>query len=249
MWSGPRNLSTALMYSFAARGDCAVWDEPFYAAYLAKTGLKHPMRDQILAAGETESDTVAKRCIGQIPQKQSLFYQKHMCQHMIPGMPRAWMSDVQNVFLIRHPARVLASFSKKYEEPTLADIGFAQQAELFNVVTDQSGTAPIVIDSHDIRQNPSQTLQMLCAALGINWTERMLSWPAGGHESDGVWAAHWYGAIHRSTGFAGAEGALPELEGHYAEIVDQALPYYERLKAFSLSADDSALQSGANAKR
>ncbi|MEL6509610.1 MAG: HAD family hydrolase [Pseudomonadota bacterium] len=249
MWSGPRNLSTAMMYAFAARGDCAVWDEPFYAAYLSRTGLEHPMHGDILAAGEVDGQAVADSCLGVIPQKQRLFYQKHMCQHMIQGMRRDWMRQVQNVFLIRHPARVLASFAKKYEEPVLADLGFAQQTDLFEQVADDLGAPPPVIDSYDIRQSPREMLQTLCLALGIVWTEKMLGWPAGGHPNDGVWAAHWYGAVHRSTGFAGAEGPLPTLSGRYAEMVEEALPYYERLKAFSLSADGSASQSDADAAR
>ncbi len=249
MWSGPRNLSTAMMYAFAARGDCAVWDEPFYAAYLSLTGLEHPMSAEILAAGEVDAATVARRCRGAIPQEQSLFYQKHMCQHMIPGVPRDWMREGQNIFLIRHPARVLASFAQKYEEPRLTDIGFVQQAELFDEIADHLGAPPLVVDSYDIRQNPGQMLQSLCAALGISWTDKMLNWPAGGHPDDGIWATHWYGAVHRTTGFAGPEGSLPKLSGRYAEMVEEAQPYYERLKAFSLSADDSASRSSAGAAR
>lgn len=247
MWSGPRNLSTAMMYAFASRGDCAIWDEPFYAAYLSQTGLEHPLRTEILAAGEVDRVTVARRCSGMFPSKQSLFYQKHMCQHMIPEMPRDWMRKVQNVFLIRHPARVLASFARKYETPVLADIGFVQQAELFDETANHLGAPPFVVDSYDIRQNPGQMLQSLCTALGIAWTDKMLNWPAGGHSDDGVWAAHWYGAVHRSNGFAGPEGPLPTLSGRYAEMVEEALPYYERLKVFSLSADDFASRSDANA--
>ena len=207
------------------------------------------MRAAILATDETEAETVALQCSGRIPQDQSLFYQKHMCQHMVPQVPRAWMREVQNVFLIRHPARVLASFAAKYEEPQLSDIGFVQQAELFDQVADDLGCAPIVIDSHDILQNPQEMLQALCAVLGIAWSGNMLRWPAGGHPEDGVWAAYWYGAVHRSTGFAGAEGPLPQLKGRHADMSDEALPYYERLKGFSLSADDSALRSDASEAR
>ena len=134
MWSGPRNLSTALMYAFAARGDCAVWDEPFYAAYLRATGIDHPMRDAIIAAHDPDPASVAAACTGPIPQGQSLFYQKHMTLHMIPAFDRGFMRQLTNVFLIRHPARVVASYSKKREAPTLADIGFVQQAELFDQV-------------------------------------------------------------------------------------------------------------------
>lgn len=249
MWSGPRNLSTAMMYAFAARGDCAVWDEPFYGAYLKATGLDHPMRSDILTRSGTDESVVVQRCTGAIPEGKELFYQKHMCQHMIAGFPRDWMREVQNVFLIRHPARVLASFAEKYEEPQLSDIGFVQQAELFDEVADVLGEAPIVVDSHDIRKQPPETLERLCVALGISWTEEMLHWPAGGHPQDGVWARHWYGSVHRSTGFAGPEGPLPALQGEYARMVDQVLPFYERLGAYRLRACDSASRSGASATR
>lgn len=230
MWSGPRNLSTAMMYAFGARSDCAVVDEPFYAAYLAKTGLEHPMRAEILASQPTQSDQVVSRLLGPIPWGASHFYQKHMTQHMVDGVPREWMQQVQNVFLIRHPARVLASFSAKYENPTLTDIGFPQQAELYDQVLASGGSA-LVIDSFDIRRDPKGMLQKLCQALGLDWDPAMLGWPEGGHPDDGVWAPHWYGAVHRSTGFAGAEGDLPPVEN---EIVEDALPYYRKLEAVKL---------------
>lgn len=234
MWSGPRNLSTAMMYAFAARGDCAVVDEPFYAAYLAATGLAHPMQQEVIASQSTDPLLVAADCIGPIPQGQSLFYQKHMTLHMIPGFPRHFMRDLTNVFLIRHPARVVASYAKKREGPTLADIGFQQQADLFDQIADQLGHAPLVIDSADIRANPTRALSGLCAALGISFTEKMLHWPAGPKPYDGIWAPHWYNAVHRSTGFEDPEAALPDLAKHYADLVDQALPYYEKLTAHKL---------------
>lgn len=229
MWSGPRNLSTAMMYSFAARGDCAVWDEPFYAAYLKATGIDHPMRDEILAAHDADAFSVADRCRGPAPEGKPLFYQKHMTLHMIPGFPRDFMRDCVNVFLIRHPARVVASYARKREGPTLADIGFVQQAELFDEVADWLGHAPLVIDSADVRANPRLALTKLCAALSIPFTDRMLGWPAGAKPFDGVWAPHWYGAVHQSTGFEEAEGPLPDLPAAYRRLADEALPYYERL--------------------
>lgn len=235
MWSGPRNLSTAMMYAFAARGDCAVWDEPFYAAYLAATGLDHPMKERVIAAGLTDQSAVAAACLGPIPPEQSLFYQKHMTLHMVEGFGRSFMRSCRNVFLIRHPARVVASYSKKRESPTLADIGFVQQADLFDEVAAWLGHPPLVIDSADIRANPDAALSSLCRALGISYTTNMLSWPAGPKPYDGVWAPHWYGAVHRSVGFEAAEGALPDLPPDYQRLSDQALPYYERLKQFSLT--------------
>jgi Sulfotransferase domain len=234
MWSGPRNLSTAMMYAFAARGDSAVWDEPFYAAYLAATGIDHPMRDAVVGAGMTDPARVAAACVGRIPQEQTLFYQKHMTLHMIPDFDRGFLRDLTNVFLIRHPARVVASYAKKREAPTLMDIGFVQQAELFDQVAQVTGAAPLVIDSAEIRADPRAALTRLCAALGIGFTDRMLRWPAGPKPYDGVWAPHWYNAVHASTGFEDPEGPLPVLSPDFQALCDQAMPHYTRLSAAKL---------------
>lgn len=233
MWSGPRNLSTAMMYAFAARGDCAVVDEPFYAAYLAMTGLDHPMRDAILAAQPQDPGAVVAQITGPVPGDFPHFYQKHMTQHMIPGIARDWMREVVNVFLIRHPARVIASYAAKRENPTLDDIGFRQQAELFDLVRDW-GQAPVVIDSHDIRADPRAALEKLCDAIGLAFTDAMLSWPKGGHKDDGVWAPHWYGAVWNSTGFAEPEGPLPQVPAHLQGVLDAAMPFYDRMRAEKL---------------
>jgi hypothetical protein len=234
MWSGPRNLSTAMMYAFAARGDCAVVDEPFYGAYLNATGIDHPMKDQVIASQSSDPAQVAAECTGPIPGNRTLFYQKHMTLHMIPAFDRALMRDLTNVFLIRHPARVVASYAKKREAPTLADIGFTQQAELFDQTADHLGHAPLVIDSGDIRDNPGQALNRLCTALNIPYTAKMLHWDKGPKPYDGVWAPHWYNAVHTSTGFEDPEGPLPDLQGPFAELADQAMPYYQKLRAFLL---------------
>ncbi|MEI6099882.1 MAG: HAD family hydrolase [Alphaproteobacteria bacterium] len=234
MWSGPRNLSTALMYSFAARGDCAVWDEPFYAAYLQATGIPHPMAAEVIAAGEPDPSKVAAICTGDIPQRQSLFYQKHMTLHMIPAFDRTFMRGLTNVFLIRHPAHVIASYAQKREAPTLADIGFVQQAELFDEVAGFLGHAPHVIDSTDIRADPALALNALCRALNIPFTPNMLHWDRGPKPYDGGWAPHWYGAVHASSGFEGPERPLPELTGYFSELAQQAMPHYQKLRAFLL---------------
>ena len=235
MWSGPRNLSTAMMYAFAARGDCAVVDEPFYAAYLAATGMDHPMAAQVIASQSTDPTMVAALCTGPIPQSQSLFYQKHMTLHMIPDFDRGFMRHLTNVFLIRHPARVIASYVKKRETPTLMDIGFVQQAELFDEVANTLGHAPPVIDSADIRADPGKALTQLCKTLGISFTDRMLHWPAGPKPYDGVWAPHWYNAVHKSTGFEDPEGPLPDLSPEFQRLSDEAAPYYRRLVPWALN--------------
>lgn len=235
MWSGPRNLSTAMMYSFGARSDFAVVDEPFYASYLAKTGLDHPMRDEILASQPSDSSKVVDRLTGPIPGDMPHFYQKHMTQHMLPDVPRNWMAEFKNVFLIRHPARVVASYAAKRERPSLDDLGFRQQAEILETLF-AMGNDPVVIDSYDIRRNPGRSLRTLCRILELEFDDAMLRWPAGGHADDGVWAGHWYGAVHKSTGFAETEGKLPKLGGELAELAASALPYYDSMAQKRLGA-------------
>jgi hypothetical protein len=234
MWSGPRNLSTALMYAFASRPDCATTDEPFYAAYLSATGIDHPMRDKVIASQPTDPAQVAALCTGPNPNGKAHWYQKHMTLHMIPAFDRGFLKDLSNAFLIRHPARVIASYAKKREAPTLADIGFIQQAQLFDQVADLTGTAPPVIAAESIRANPRAALTQLCDALDLSFDDAMLSWPAGPKPHDGVWAPHWYNAVHRSIGFEDPEGPLPDLPADFQRLADQALPAYERLAAHAI---------------
>lgn len=230
MWSGPRNLSTAMMYAFANRADCAAVDEPFYAAYLAATGLEHPMRDEILASQPVDPSEVAARLLGPVPDGRTHWYQKHMTHHMVPGVPRDWIGQVTNVFLLRHPARVIASYVVKRENPTLEDIGFPQQAELYDEVVARQGRA-VVIDSDDIRRDPEAMLRRLCDAIGLPFDPAMLAWPRGPKPEDGVWAPHWYNAVWDSTGFADAEGPLPEVPAALKPVLQAALPIYEGLAA------------------
>lgn len=236
MWSGPRNLSTAMMYSFGARADCAVWDEPYYAAYLLKTGVIHPMRDQIIAKWPHDPAEIAARLLGPIPHDKPVFYQKHMTQHMVPGFDRDWMKHATNVFLIRHPARVIASYHAKRESPALADIGFREQTELFERVAQDLGHAPVVIDSADIRENPEAMLRALCKAINLPYDPAMLNWPAGGHADDGPWAPHWYKSVWNSTGFAGPQAPLPNVDESLQNVLAEALPFYNRLERVKLQA-------------
>jgi len=236
MWSGPRNISTAMMRAFENRPDAAVVDEPFYAAYLAATGLHHPMRDEVLAAQPADWRAVVDGLLGPVPQGRSVFYQKHMTHHMIEGFGRDWIAACRNAFLIRDPADVLASYVVKRGEVTLADIGIVQQAELFDRELDRLGAPPPVIESADVLADPRGTLSALCAALGIPFTERMLSWPAGRRASDGVWAPAWYDAVERSTGFSAPSERRPRgvLPDALRAIADEARPLYERLAAHRL---------------
>lgn len=234
MWSGPRNLSTALMYAFAARGDCAVRDEPFYAAYLAATGLDHPMRAAVIQHGETDPEKAAALCAADPPDGTALAYHKHMAHHMLPGFPLGFADACTNVFLIRHPVRVAASYAAKRENPTLADLGFRQLRALFDRIADRSGRLPLVVDSAAIRTDPAAALSRLCDAMGICFTGNMLRWPAGPKPFDGAWAPHWYAAVHRSTGFEPPEGPLPALPDALAALAGAALPDYEALRAHAM---------------
>jgi Sulfotransferase domain len=233
MWSGPRNISTAMMRSFSARPDTTCIDEPFYAAYLPLTGLDHPMRGEILAAHSTDAAEIA-RALTDGTTKSAIVYQKHMTHHMVAGIPRDWMARVRNAFLIRHPARVLASYARKMERVSLEAIGFPQQAELFDCAADLAGQAPAVVDSDDILRDPPHVLAALCADLGINFDRAMLSWAPGPRPEDGAWAPHWYDAVRASTGFAAPPSEPPALPGHLASVLDQAMPIYQRLAAFKL---------------
>lgn len=223
-WSGPRNLSTAMMYAFGARPDFAVTDEPFYAAYLSATGLDHPMRQAVLASQPRTALAVAQSCAGPPPEGRAHWYQKHMCHHMLPSFPLDWAEGARHVFLIRHPARVVASYSEKRALPAADELGYARQAALYARF---GGT---VLDSETIRADPERALRALCGALGLDFDLAMLHWPAGGHLADGVWAAHWYGSVHASTGFAEPEPPLPELDGSAARLADELMPFYEALR-------------------
>ncbi len=223
MWSGPRNLSTAMMYAFGNRPDFAVWDEPFYAPYIATSGADHPMRAEVLATHETDPQLVADRCGGPIPDDKPHFYMKHMPHHMIDGFPIDWTQDCVNIHLIRHPARVIASYGAKRDSMTMDDIGFAAQTRLYDRI------GGLVIDSADIRENPEWMLKKLCDAIGLPFDTAMLSWPAGPRAADGAWAPHWYCAVHQSTGFAGAEGPLPVVDPENSNMLAQALPHYEAM--------------------
>jgi len=234
MWSGPRNLSTALMRSFGNRPDCVVSDEPFYAAYLQISGLDHPMRREILRHHETDWRKVDAALAGPPPAGRQLWYQKHMTHHMLPEIGRGFMRACRHAFLIRHPARVLASYAVKREAVAFDDIGFVQQEALFEEAASIAGEAPPVVDADALLADPSRELRRLCAALAIPFSEAMLSWPAGPRTTDGIWASHWYDAVNRSTSFSPARPAPILDDPHLRKLEEQALPIYDRLARHAL---------------
>lgn len=237
LWSGPRNLSTALMRSFSSRADCVVSDEPFYAAYLSGNDLAHPGRDEVIASQPADWRVVARQITeGPAPLARPVWYQKHMAHHMTAEMIGPWLDRLENAFLIRHPARVIASYRKVYPHMTLAETGLPWQARLFERIRSLRGAPPPVVDAAQIRARPEATLRALCAALDLPWEDAMLRWPAGPHPQDGVWAKHWYEGTWNTTGFV----AEPETEAEPARpdvpFYDEALAIYESLRAHAVAA-------------
>ncbi|MGH8307047.1 MAG: HAD family hydrolase, partial [Gammaproteobacteria bacterium] len=216
----------------------AVIDEPFYAHYLLKTGVEHPGRDEVIASQDTDWREVAKMLTGPIPDGKSIWYQKHMTQHILPDMPLDWLKQVSNCFLIRVPEEVVASFTRNRPDAALWELGFEQQARLFEQVCQRSGSLPPVMDAADVLKDPAGMLRALCKRLGITFTERMLHWPAGPRSSDGIWAKHWYQAVERSTGFEPYQPHDVHLSAFQARLVEQCRPFYERLAQHCLTATD-----------
>jgi hypothetical protein len=233
MWSGPRNISTAMMRAWENRGDCAVSDEPLYAHYLAHTGLDHPGKDEVIAAGETDWQRVVDRLLGPAPGNVLIWYQKHMTHHLLPHIERDWIARLRNVLLIRDPREVVASYVKSRASVTAEDIGLPQQVALFDELS-AAGTPPPVIDASDFLRAPEAHLRALCEGFGIGFSERMLRWPEGPRASDGVWAPHWYASVWASTGFQPPTPREITLTGEVAEVAEQCRSHYERLYALRM---------------
>ena len=234
MWSGPRNISTALMRAWENRADCVVWDEPLYGYYLQATGIQHPGAAEVIASQGTDLDSIIARCTGDIPADRQIFYQKHMTLHLLPEIERSWLSALVNCFLIREPEAVIASYAAVRTDATLEDIGFIQQAELFEQVRAMSGEVPMVIDSREFLLDPETMLQAICAKLDIGFVPEMLSWPKGPRASDGVWAKYWYDSVCNSSGFAPYDEKNYSLSSKDREIALRAHPYYEELYQYRL---------------
>lgn len=236
VWSGPRNLSTALMRSFSSRCDCVVSDEPFYASYLATTGIRHPGRSDVLSSQPQDWQEVAcQMAEGPAPLEKPIWYQKHMAQHMDKTMLAPWLERIEHAFLIRHPARVIHSYLRVFPSMTLAETGLPWQVLLYKHLRQTRRHPPLIIDARDLQLRPKSTLQRLCEAFGISWKSSMLHWPTGRHPQDGVWAPHWYKKIWESTGFTPApveDSPLPEPN---VPFLDEAVSLYEQLLSCSKS--------------
>ena len=234
MWSGPRNLSTALLRSWGNRDDTFVSDEPLYAHYLRVTGVDHPARDAVLAAQDDDWRRVVAYLTGPVPHGRAVWYQKHMTHHITDDVTLEWLDGLRNCFLIRAPAEVISSYAAVRAEPSLADLGLPQQWRLFSHVRRRTGTVPAVIDAADLLHDPPGVLAAVCAAVGVAFTGAMLSWPPGPRPTDGVWAPHWYAAVERSTGFAPyrlRDAAVPPRHG---DLLAAAQDIYARLAVHRL---------------
>jgi hypothetical protein len=229
MWSGPRNISTALMRSWGNRPDTFVCDEPLYAHYLLNTGVTHPGADEVIRHHETDWRKVVEWLTGPIPEGKAVFYQKHMTHHLLPEIDRGWFDRLTHAFLIREPREVVTSFVRIAGTPRLEDTGYPQQWEIFEHVRRRTGRTPPVLDARDVLDDPPRRLRRLCDALDVEFTDAMLSWPAGPRATDGVWAKHWYDAVLKTTTFGPyrpkGEPVPPALHG----LLDEAEAIYRRL--------------------
>ena len=229
MWSGPRTVSTAMLRAWENRPDTVVVDEPLYAAYLAATGLDHPGRDEVLAAQSTDADAVLTALAeGPVPGGAAVWFQKHMSHHLLPAMDRSRLVGLRHAYLLREPRALLASYARVRADPTLADLGLAQQVELY-----ETFGGPVV-DSADVLRDPEGVLRQLCETLTVPFEPAMLAWPAGPRDTDGVWAPHWYDAVVASTGFAPYVAREVGLPPRLEQLAEQCQPYYDRLAAYRL---------------
>ncbi len=239
MWSGPRTVSTALMRAWENRPDTVVSDEPLYAFYLHRTALPHPGRQTVIASQPTDWRVVlAQQISAPLPEGIAVSYAKHMTHHLLPEVDRAALAPLRHAHLIRDPSELLASYARVRAEPTLADLGLREQAEIF-----EAFGGPVV-DSRDLLTDPEGILRALCRALDVPFEDRMLSWPAGPRDSDGVWAPYWYGSVHASTGFAPYRPPAQTLPARLEPLAERCQPYFARLRQYRLTSPGGPSAAG-----
>jgi hypothetical protein len=230
MWSGPRNISTAMMRAWGSRSDTVVCDEPFYAHYLQRTGFTHhPGYEEIIAHHETDFDQVVQWLTGPLPDGKTLFYQKVMAHHLLPDMPLHWTDQLTNVFLVRDPREMLLSLLEFFPNPTVEETGLPQQVALFELERQRMREIPAVIDSRDILLEPHGMLVQLCERIGVPFEPSMLVWKSGLHETDGIWARHWYGNVSESTGFGDYRPKTGEVPAEHQELLKLCQELYDEL--------------------
>lgn len=242
-WSGPRSLSTALMYSFAQREDTRVVDEPLYGHYLSATGVDHPGREEVLAAQSTSAEEVVREVILG-PSDRPVLFVKNMAHHMV-GVDWRFLADLTNFFLIRDPRDLLASLSRTLPEPELRDTGYRDLHAIFAHVTGELGQPPVVVDSRELRNRPRAVLAELCRRVGLEFDPAMLSWEPGPIPEDGVWAEHWYDGVHASTGFRPYRPKDRDVPERLSGLLETCLDHYERMAAHAIRPESDGGITGA----
>lgn len=233
MWSGPRNISTTVMYSFGQRNDTEVVDEPLYAHYINQVAdLDHPGIDEVLASQPSDAAVVLKSMLS--PGDRPVRFFKNMGHHLLGIEDWGFLDLLENFVLTRHPAEVIQSLTKHMKQPTLRDLGYSYLVEIVSWL-ESRGIKPTVVVSSDILANPGDVLAALCERLGLAWDPAMLAWEAGPRPEDGVWAKHWYHGVHSSIGFRPPDQRREPLADEYQELLSEALPLYERLMEHSLT--------------
>jgi hypothetical protein len=236
MWSGPRNISTAMMRSWGNRPDTVVQDEPLYAHYLRATGKDHPGAAEVIAAGPSEASEAIARMFRPLPSGKSIGYCKQMTHHILPQMDQSWMRKMKHAFLIRDPREVIASYIKHVAEPVLEDTGFRQQFEIFQLVRQWTGQTPPVVDARDVLNSPHPILTRLCEALDIPFEDQMLSWPPGIRDTDGIWAKYWYKEVESTTSFKPYEAKERTIPVRFHSLLNECQTHYSNLYQYRLMA-------------
>ena len=234
MWSGPRNISTALMYSFENRSDCYATDEPLYASFLLKSGTPHPGAEEVIENNEAQVGKIITTLTGPIPDEKQIWYQKHMCHHLPPDSDISWIDNFKNCFLIRNPREVLLSLSKITDSIDLLSTGLPQQLTIFRHVIKSSGKIPPVIDSADVLEDPESILSLLCESISIPFSQRMLSWDPGPRSCDGIWGKYWYDSVWKSSGFSSSSSKEGELSEHLHSVLEESTMIYQELRGMRI---------------
>ena len=235
MWSGPRNIYTALMRSFENRPDTIVVDEPFYAYFLNKTGIKHPIYKEVIQTYDTSWDNIAKTLTGPIPDSNNISYQKLMTHHWVDNAPLDWLEKIHNCFLIRNPKQVIISYLKIHNDITPELIGLPQQLHIFNTIIKKTNKIPIVISSENILENPKLMLNRLCDLLDIPFLNQMLQWPKGKRDSDGIWGEYWYKNVVQTTSFNKPLNQNEKFPNQFLKLLEECMSYYKQMEKYKIS--------------
>lgn len=246
MWSGPRNISTAMMRAWGHRPDTVVWDEPLYAHYLLATGrTNHPGYAETIANHETDWRKVVAKATGPPPGGKRIYYQKHMAHHVLPEMSIEWIGHLTNCFLIRQPREMLLSMNEFLPSLAVGETGLPQQVEMFERIAERDGVAPPVVDSRDVLADPRGMLSALCSKLSIPFYDEMLAWPPGPRESDGAWAPFWYAKVYNTTSFGTYRANDAPLPDRLARVLDECQALYERLWQHRLQVEPQSAATSA----